>query len=84
MKDSQKQLMLRLCSAIGAVLNDNTNENYINLEEEDATEFFYVLGAIVPCMIYGELTGNDTNILDFNHLVNSLIVQNGFTVGLED
>jgi len=42
-------------------------------DEENAKAFFHALGNIVPCRIYNQLTGNENNILEFNHVANHLV-----------
>lgn len=84
MTELENKIFSKILSAINDVLNDEDNDNYIDLKEEDGTEFFYILGAFIPSVVYNELTGNNLNLLDFNHLMNTLIVQKGFTVELED
>jgi hypothetical protein len=44
-------------------------------DEEKATAFLHALSNIVPCNMYRNLTGEDCDMLGFNHIANRLVVQ---------
>lgn len=79
MKGKQKEYFTKLVCALQDVLSDEDNDNHIDLSEEDAdaTAFFYVIGSLLPTYIYSQLS-EEINVLDFNHLINTLIIQDGF------
>jgi hypothetical protein len=45
------------------------------MEEENLTLFFHALANVVPCNLFGQLTGENKNVLEFNHIANHLIFQ---------
>jgi|GEM_PF-6785374 len=78
----QEQYFIKLLSAVNEVF-DEDSEHYIGLEDlkegENLTDFFHVLGNMMPNYIYNKLTGENENILSFNHIANTLIIQNNKT-----
>lgn len=58
-------------------LFDKDNENFIGTEnlEEYGTELIHAIATFAPAHIYNELTENDVDMLEFNHIANSLIYQ---------
>jgi hypothetical protein len=46
------------------------------LDGDNLTHFFHALGNVVPANLYSQTTGEDINILDFNHIANKLCFQN--------
>ncbi len=52
-------------------------ENHISNEdiEKYATEFIYALGGLMPSIIYQKLSGEQTNVLSTNHMINQLCFQ---------
>lgn len=58
---------------------DSESEYKIDLEEfedgENATHFIHALANIAPNIIYGRLTNDHKNSLEFSHLANHLVFQ---------
>jgi len=77
MTNKHTDYFIKLFSGIQEIINDPENENYINLTEEnfDATDFMYALGIMLPCYIYNNLTDEYQDVLEHNHMLNSLIMQ---------
>lgn len=44
-------------------------------EDGELTEFIFALACVVPAKLFNEITGNDKNYLEFNHLANQLCFQ---------
>ena len=65
-------------SAISDVFEEDS-DNYIGAEEleegDNLTHFFHALANIVPTGIYNQITGNEHNQLEFNHIANLLCFQ---------
>ena len=78
-KEKLEQFTVALVSAVSEVFNED-NDFHINQEElsedDNLTDFFHVLGNIMPTYMYNQITGNDIHKIDFNHLANKLIYQN--------
>lgn len=68
----------KIIQAIGGLFEENS-EFFINqqelLEEDNLTHFFHALGNMVPANLYSQITGEEINILDFNHIANKLCFQ---------
>lgn len=81
-KDKAKYLQYAalLTAAIADLLdNDSVSEFHIDsseLEEGDnLTQFFHALANLMPTMLFNNITGNDKNHLEFNHIANQLVFQ---------
>lgn len=66
--------------AIGEMLDEESESDYkISLSElednDNATAFLHALTNLVPCNLYKQLTGDETDILGFNHIANRLVYQ---------
>ena len=61
------------------LLFDEESEFYIDREEfkkeSNLTHFVHALSNIAPNLLYQELTNDNKNLLDFNHLANNLCFQ---------
>ena len=75
----QDQYALKLLSQIGEVFQEDC-DNYISVEEmqdeDNATDFIHALANIIPTHFFNKLTGNESNMLEFNHMANALVFQN--------
>lgn len=64
-----------------AELFDEENESAYKIDVKDfeddkkATDFFHALSNIVPCNLYNKLTGDDCDVLAYNHNANRMIFQ---------
>jgi len=70
---TQDRYTMMILEALSDTINDLGEELQ---EDNNLTEFFHALSNLAPTMIYCEITGNPTNVLQFNHLANQLIYQN--------
>ena len=70
------QFAAQITGALGELF-DEDSEHYIDSEDlqGNLTDFIHALSNIVPTAIYNELTGENKNILHFNHTANQLIFQ---------
>lgn len=61
-------------SAIENVVRDEDNENYIEIDDKNATEV--MTGLILGTgFAFNRLTGSNSNYLEFTHIANQLVVQ---------
>lgn len=83
-KEDQNEHAFRYAALIQAhladMLSEDSESDYkISLDEfkdeQKATAFLHALTNIVPCNIYKKLTGDDVDILGFNHIANRLVCQ---------
>lgn len=55
------------------------SENKIDIEEladdKNATAFFHALANLAPTIIYQKLTGQEVDIVEFNHIANRMCFQ---------
>lgn len=63
-----------------AQINDKIVEllqDEIDMESEDfdGTQFFHALATACPTILYNKLTGNELEMLEFNHLANRMCFQ---------
>lgn len=75
--DKEKEIQnyaLCFASAIENVVRDEDNENYIEVDDENATEVMtgLILGA---GFAFNRLTDSNSNYLEFTHIANQLVVQ---------
>lgn len=72
------QYAILLQSQIADIFNPDS-ENYINPDdfedENNGTAFFHALANVMPCHMFNKLTGEDVDMLGFNHNANRLIMQ---------
>lgn len=72
------QYAVLLQSQIAAMFKEDS-DNYIDPndfeDEENCTAFFHALANVMPCNLFNKLTGEDVDVLGFNHNANRLIMQ---------
>jgi len=73
----QMDFAVKILSQINEMFNDEDCENYIEKEEliEFATEFMHAFANTAPNLFYNKLTGEERNVLEFNHTANQLCFQ---------
>jgi len=74
--NKQEQFLQKLILHMNGIFQEDS-ENHISADdlEEYGNEFFHVLSNMMPCYYYRALTGSDTDVLEFNHMMNKLIFQ---------
>ncbi len=76
----EHQYAIKILSQIQEMFDEDC-ENYIDKSEfedsEKATAFLHALANIVPNMVYQKLTGDEQDVLGFNHIANRLAFQFG-------
>jgi hypothetical protein len=72
---TNEQLFTKVYSHLAEMMNNPDCENYINIGEVNANEFFHTLATKVPALIYAQLTEEEIDLLTFNHITNRLIMQ---------
>lgn len=76
----EHQYAIKLLSQIQEMFNEDC-DNFIDRSEfedsEKATAFLHALANIAPNMIYQKLTGDEQDLLGFNHIANRLAYQFG-------
>lgn len=79
-QERQLQYLIKVLSAIQEGCFEEDSENYIDKNDfknpEALTDFIHVMANGVPSKIYSEITGDEKNHLDFNHLANKLVFKN--------
>ncbi len=66
---------VKLQDAIATMLEDDESMTQELAEGENATAFFHALSTIMPCNMYNKMTGNDEDVLGYNHITNRLCFQ---------
>ena len=56
-------------------LQNEDNENYIDINQIDLTDFFHALANVLPTYVFNKHTGDNKNQLEFNHVANQLCFQ---------
>jgi hypothetical protein len=60
-------------------INNEDSEHYMDLDEltedDNLTHFMHALANVAPAFFYKKLTGNEIDMLEFNHLSNRLVFQ---------
>lgn len=74
MKKPEEIAHLLLANLQDQIQNED-NENHIDLEDVDLTDFFHALSNILPTYVFNKYTGEDKNQLEFNHVANKLCFQ---------
>ena len=76
--EKQNEFAIKILAGINSVF-EKGSENLITKEDllygDNLTHFFHALAKIAPAMVYGKLTGEEVNSLDFNHIANKLCFQ---------
>lgn len=76
--EKQFEFAVKVLSAIQTCF-DEESDNFIPKEElmegNNLTHFIHALANIAPAMAYNQITGEDLNSLDFNHVANKLCFQ---------
>ena len=52
-----------------------SKDEFDDEEGNNLTHFFHALATVMPCHMFNNITGNDKNHLEFNHLANQLVFQ---------
>ena len=69
---------IKINEAIASIF-DEDSEYHIALseleEDDNCTEFIHALANIAPTRIFNKITGGGKNILEFNHIANTLVFQ---------
>ena len=77
-QDEHYEYAVLIEAAIGELFNEDS-EFHIDLEdlekEGNLTKFIHALANIVPVHLHNKLTGDNKDMLEFNHLANRLCFQ---------
>jgi len=65
----------KLLLSLSYQLQNDENENYIDMNEVNLTDFFHALANVLPTYIFNKYTGEYKNQLEFNHVANQLCFQ---------
>lgn len=78
MKDEEKttEYAAKLLTIVHEAINDEDSENHISIKEKDLNSFFYALTTVMPSFLYKNITGEDKDPLEFNHITNRLVFEN--------
>jgi len=78
MNDKQ-QKVLDYTTVLLKKFQEASEEGEIDLEElgegDTLNLLFHALANVMPCLAINELTGNEYDLLEFNHIANKLIFQ---------
>jgi hypothetical protein len=72
MNENIKEYTAKILGALQETMNNEDSEHFIDLREANITELIHVMTNIVPNLFYSEVTGEDINFLEFNHIANKL------------
>ena len=72
-----QEFAFKIIGAIQEVLNNEESDFHISTEDiaENTNDFFHALSNLAPVYLFNGLTGNEYDILQFNHAMNKLIQQ---------
>ena len=77
--NEEEEKYLRYAAIISAKLAELFEEDGELYGDEDLpnslTEFIHALATVAPCHLHNNITGDDKNHLEFNHLCNQLCFQ---------
>ena len=76
-KENEKWIMYaaQISSVLGELFDEDSEKYIGSLEDIDLAQFFHALANAAPATLFNKLTGGNKNILEFNHLANSLVFQ---------
>ena len=64
-----------LAHEIATLISDAIEDQTIEIDDENMTDFMHALANVAPTMIFNGLTGANKNHLEFNHIANQLCFQ---------
>ncbi|MCY1720184.1 hypothetical protein OU798_07510 [Prolixibacteraceae bacterium Z1-6] len=67
-----------ITGAIGSMFEEDSEWNIDQeelMEGDNLTHFFHALANVAPTHLFNQLTGDDKNQLEFNHVANQLCFQ---------
>lgn len=71
-----QEYTVKILSQIQQLFNDPDCENHIDLQDfsndKNLKYFLYALSCVVPSVVYGQLSGDEKNYLEHNHVANQL------------
>lgn len=70
-----KEKYITYAVLVSEKISELIKENPEVLEEDNLTDFMHALINVAPNNIYNEITGDNKNNLEFNHLANHLLIQ---------
>lgn len=75
--NKQNEYAKKAIGCLGLLLDENS-PYYIDIDDitKNSNDFIYAVGAMAPGIFISQLTGQNESAISFNHLINSLIVQN--------
>ncbi len=74
--NKEQELTVKVLAHLEEIFDEDC-EYHVSKEEleENLTMFIHVIANNVPAMIYENITGDNLNTLEFNHLANKLVFQ---------
>lgn len=74
----EDEYVMKIVSQISKLFDEDC-ENYIDMDEfaedENMTDFTHAISTLAPAVIVNKLTGNNFDMLSFNHMANRLVAQ---------
>lgn len=70
-----RENQIELAGQLTLVVADAIKED-IELTQENVEDFMFALSAMMPVYFHNKFTGEDKNTLEYNHIVNHLILEN--------
>lgn len=78
MSNEMMQMIAKVNDQLVGIFKEDC-ENFIgklsDLTDDEATMLFHVIASVVPCRLYNHITGDNADVLQFNHNANRLIMQ---------
>lgn len=78
MSNEMMQMIAKVNDQLIGIFKEDC-DNFIGkpseLTDDEATMLIHVMANVVPARLYNKLTGDDVDILEFNHNANRLIMQ---------
>lgn len=75
----EEEYAKKIIAQISEMFNPGESENFIDeqelLDEANAKAFIHALATVAPNWIYNNLTDENNNSLEFNHIANHLVFE---------
>ena len=71
-----REQQTQLSNELIGIVSDAIRDKKIDLAQENIQDFMFALSTLLPLYFHNKFTGEEKNILEYNHIVNNLILRN--------